>query len=294
MPFQRKTAEQGVTFIEVLIASILTLVLLIMGYEILGTSTRTANAISFRSVNSANAREAINALEANLRFASGEWVCGGSPATATCATPTANVLASWSRTSTATLYVTNASGGTQPSCDEWTVTAAGLQEDHVSGSTVTTIFTLPGVMAWVPPYASATSSTQQSTGFSSGVAGQLVELDLLVNSVAKTTDSAKTFDTADAVSVHDFVAPDDLPAFSSALSTAATITSLPVVALANSIGAGSGTITYTLPTGTVTSQTFTTTGASAGANSIPVTSLQPNYAYPITSTVTFPPPLGSC
>jgi hypothetical protein len=121
-----------------------------------------------------------------------------------------------------------------------------------------------------------------------------VELDLLVNSVAKTTDSAKTFDTADAVSVHDFVAPDDLPAFSSALSTAATITSLPVVALANSIGAGSGTITYTLPTGTVTSQTFTTTGASAGANSIPVTSLQPNYAYPITSTVTFPPPLGSC
>jgi Tfp pilus assembly protein PilW len=206
--------EAGASLIEVLVASSLTLVLLIMGYQILGSSTQTANAVASRSVSSANAREAIDALEGNLRFATGVWVCAGTPATTTCATPTAPAtVASWTRTSTATLFVTNAGGANQPTCDEWTISSSGLQESHVSGTTVTTFFTIPGIMNWAPPAGTAVSpnSTAQSTGFSSTLTG-LVVIDLLVNSGAKAAATASAFDTADAVSVHDLIAPDNLPA----------------------------------------------------------------------------------
>lgn len=206
--------DTGVTLIEVLIASALTVVILIMSYQILGAGTKTANAVSRRSVNSSNAREAVDALEGNLRFATGVWVCNGTPltTTATCSPPASlSTVATWSRTSTATLFVSNASGGTQPTCDEWTISGAGLQEDHVSGTggtIVATFFAIPGVMAWVP--ALGATSTVQTSGFSLTLAG-LIVIDLIVNSAAKASDSPSVVDTADAVSVHDFIAPNNLP-----------------------------------------------------------------------------------
>jgi Tfp pilus assembly protein PilV len=193
--------EEGLSLMEVLVASVVSMMLLIMGYELLGAATSTAGAVSSRSVNSANARQAITDLEANLRFATGAWACGATPST--CGT-TPQAPTTWQRASAATLYVTNAAGGSQQTCDEWSITASGeLQETTGNGATV--LFKMPGVMAW------ASSSSDQAAGFSIPLTG-LVVIDLLVNAVnatAAATPLPATFATADAVSVHDFIAPDD-------------------------------------------------------------------------------------
>lgn len=73
---------------------------------------------------------------------------------------------------------------------------------------------------------------------------------------------------------------------SAALSTSGgAITSIAVNALANPINPGS--VTLVDPTGAHT-QTWTTTGAAAGATSITVTSATPNYNYPAGSTFSSP------
>jgi hypothetical protein len=67
------------------------------------------------------------------------------------------------------------------------------------------------------------------------------------------------------------------------LSVGGPIVDITVVALP--FGIAAGTITLTDPTGAHT-QTWTTSGASAGATAISVTSQVPNFAYPVGSTIT--------
>lgn len=74
---------------------------------------------------------------------------------------------------------------------------------------------------------------------------------------------------------------------SSALSTGAAITSLPITGLTNTIPNGA-TITLT-SADTLHTQTFTTTAQVApGATSIPITSATPNYAYTTAATISGP------
>lgn len=69
---------------------------------------------------------------------------------------------------------------------------------------------------------------------------------------------------------------------SGGLSTSGPTATIPVVALAYGIAAGS--ITITDPT-LANSQTFTTTGANSGDTSVSITSATPNFAYPPGSTL---------
>lgn len=83
------------------------------------------------------------------------------------------------------------------------------------------------------------------------------------------------------ITVNPQVSPSVVATTSSLLSTGGPILSIPVIALQYGIAAG--TITLTDPT-LVHTQTWTTSGASAGATAIPVTSQTPNFAYPVGST----------
>jgi len=76
------------------------------------------------------------------------------------------------------------------------------------------------------------------------------------------------------------ISADKIAKLSSNLSTGAPITSLPVVALTNTIPAG----TLTTDDGAGHTQTWTTTGAALTATSIPVSSQTPNFAYPAATT----------
>jgi len=77
------------------------------------------------------------------------------------------------------------------------------------------------------------------------------------------------------------VSPTVSPVLSSPLATGSPITSLPVNALPTAIAAG--TVTIIQLSGGSFTQVFATAGAAAGATSIPVTSVTPNFAYPVTS-----------
>jgi prepilin-type N-terminal cleavage/methylation domain-containing protein len=174
--------ERGVTLVEVLIASVLTLVVLAMGYGILSTTTKTAATVTSRAVNSTDARQAITLLEANLRYADAVWVCGPG-ASGTCPAVPANTVAN--------LVVTNAAGSnvvTQPACARWSVTTAGLVE------------TASGVSTTVMPGVSAATTA----GFALPLP-HLVQIDLKVN-----TETGSHVVAADAVTVHDLVTPDNL------------------------------------------------------------------------------------
>lgn len=74
----------------------------------------------------------------------------------------------------------------------------------------------------------------------------------------------------------------DAATLSTALSTASATTSLPVNALSAAVPAGTVTLSSVASetAGGIHTQAFTTTGAAAGAVSIPVTSVTPNFAYP--------------
>jgi hypothetical protein len=171
----RKRDERGLTLIEVLVSSALTLLVLIMGYQILDSTTSAASAIGNRAQNSTAARLVIDALEANLRNAYAIWVCG--PSGLPCTAPTT------------TLTVANAAGSsnaTQPACAHWTITASGLQ--MVGGALP---FTTPGVVAF-----------KGTNGFSEPTP-RLIEIDLSVNQAPRPLSS-------DTVSVHDLIAPDNI------------------------------------------------------------------------------------
>jgi prepilin-type N-terminal cleavage/methylation domain-containing protein len=108
-PRRTRPDERGVTLIELLVASVLTLVVMVIGYDVLSTTTRTVNVVTVRTFNSNNARVVVDSLEANLRYADGAWA------------PTSSSLA-----------VSNASGTSsttrQPRCALWLVTRRGLAE----------------------------------------------------------------------------------------------------------------------------------------------------------------------
>lgn len=74
--------------------------------------------------------------------------------------------------------------------------------------------------------------------------------------------------------------PTSVATLSSALTTGGPITTLAVTALTSTVPAGPVTVT----SGS-NSQTFTTTGAAAGATSLTVSSVTPTFAFPIGSTV---------
>jgi Tfp pilus assembly protein PilV len=176
--------ERGLSLVEVLVASVLTLVILTMGYQILSSTQSTAATIGNRAENSTNARLAIDSLEANLRYADAVWVC----VTAASGTACNSTLTTASAT---TLTVENASGDSevvQPACAHWTLTSAGLVETTSSTTTVVT------------PGAAASTGT---TGFSLPLT-TLVEIDLSVN------QETIRINSGDAVSIHDLIAPDNL------------------------------------------------------------------------------------
>lgn len=76
--------------------------------------------------------------------------------------------------------------------------------------------------------------------------------------------------------------PNNVAAITAALSTGAAITSLPVSALSAPVPAGQLTVTSGSH-----NQTFTTTGAAAGATTIPISSVTPNFAYPSSTSVIY-------
>ena len=73
---------------------------------------------------------------------------------------------------------------------------------------------------------------------------------------------------------------------SAPLSTGGPITSLPVTALPAAIAAGPITIMSAASGGSTNGQTFVTTGAAAGATTVPITSITPTFAFQTTSQVT--------
>jgi hypothetical protein len=77
-----------------------------------------------------------------------------------------------------------------------------------------------------------------------------------------------------------FALAPTVASLSTALSTGAAITSLPINALNATLASG----TVIVSSGTNT-QTFTTTGAAVGATTISVTSATPNFAYPVGSAI---------
>jgi hypothetical protein len=183
------------TLVELMIASLLTLVVLGMAYGIFMTTSRTSQTIGSRAINSTSARVAINLLETNLRYATGVLLCGSSGlTTSVCPSPTGNLPN--------VLMVSNSSvagfGPTQPACTEWeflpTGSAQGVGLAKTLSATKAFAVVAPTVLPW--PYPAT------SPGFSLPLA-RLVEIDFTVN--VETTPVA-----ADAVTVRDVISPNNL------------------------------------------------------------------------------------
>lgn len=201
MPGRRD--DSGFTLIEALITSILTLVVLMMGYEILNSTTGSATAVSNRSLNEIEARNALTTVEANLRFADGVWVCSAKTVNSTNCSETAGATGSY-------LVVTNASSSSnvaQPSCAEWDEVAYS-SSDAASGI-YGLVETSGGVST--PVARDVTSATFTLPSIGSSASQLLVETALSVNREVA-NEPADELDSADAVTVSDFVAPDNLPA----------------------------------------------------------------------------------
>jgi len=185
--------ERGVTLIEVIVASVLSLIVLLMSYQILNATTNTAQAVTYQASNATNARIALDELEANLRYANGFWLESTS-ITVSNGTISPTPLGSSSSTNVSgpVLVVSNSATtafGGQPACAEWAVTSAGLTEatDPTGGGTLGT----PSLMM---AGVSLTTFTVQIP--------HLLEIDL--------TENQQSRATANAVAVHDLISPDNL------------------------------------------------------------------------------------
>ncbi len=218
------TDESGLTLVEVVIASALTLLLLMMGYGILSTSSKTAAAITNRAQNSTAARLAIDALEADLRFANGVWLCA--PVTTTpLVAGSATVACPTVTTSTAVLVsvdpnLSSGTTGNRPSCSEWMFSGGALDQvdlGTVSNGSIplTPLANDPGVSAWINSLGATTGFSLPSTvadasagdgGVSANVINRLVQIDLSVN-----LEPTRTYNSGDTVTVHDLIAPQNLP-----------------------------------------------------------------------------------
>jgi Tfp pilus assembly protein PilW len=155
--------EHGLTLIEVLIASALTVTLLTMAFTILHATTKTALAITNRAVNVANARIALDSVEASLRYAEGAWVVPGTTTSTLYAESTASIYTKWTITT-----------GTTPAT-ELLQRAVGTSS-QICAATPATI--MPGVTAGL-------NSAGGTTGFyTSSSLPDLVETDLVVNEEA--------------------------------------------------------------------------------------------------------------
>ncbi len=186
--FKRPTSphdDRGVTLIEVIVASVLSLTVLIMGYQILNATTSTAQAVTYQASNATNARIALDELEANLRYANGFWIVNST---------NTQVLGSSSSTSVSGQYLvvsnsTTTTFGGQPACAEWAVTTSGLTEatDPTGGGSLGT----PSLMMAGVSLITFTAQIPH-----------LLEIDL--------TENQQSRSTANAVAVHDLISPDNL------------------------------------------------------------------------------------
>lgn len=141
----------------------------------------------------------------------------------------------------------------------------GMQANYpnYSPSTASQEYVLAAIFsAWIADAAGMAS--MGSTDLFQAFGQKLINLPQELGTAASTSVSLTTA-----------AAPGTVAVLSSPLSTAGPITTLPVEPLANGIAAGPVTLTSGVNT-----QTFTTTGASAGATSMPVTSTTPNFDYP--------------
>ncbi len=189
------------TLIEVIVASVLSLIVLLMGYQILNATTSTAQAVTYQASNATNARIALDELEANLRYANGFWIESSSVTVSNgTISPTASGSSGSTSVSGPVLVVSNSTTtafGGQPACAEWAVTTAGLTEatDVNGGSN----FGTPSLMM---AGVSATSFTVQIP--------DLLEIDL--------TENQQSRSTANAVTVHDLISPDNVTTYQAATS----------------------------------------------------------------------------
>ncbi len=199
--------QRGITLVEVLVASVLGLLVMTMGYTILNTSTKTASTVASRAVNSTNARQAVTLLEANLRYADGVWLCS---TTATSATPCPAATSA----ATTMLSVSNATASpnapastniSQPGCAHWTIASTGLVETSwPSGAPADATVGSPGSTARVTAAIAGATAYNAGAGFSLPLPN-LVEINLQVNG-----EPTRTRVAADAVTIHDLVAPNNL------------------------------------------------------------------------------------
>ena len=205
--------EAGLSLVEVLVASILTLVALLMAYQILNATTSTAGTITNRAHNSTQARITIDTVENSLRLAKGVWVCA--PVTST-------PLVSGSASSSCPTYTSGnaallVSNDKSPTCSEWILDSNGLSQVALgtpSNGTfaVTPVTNIPGVTP-ATYNGTATAGFTLPSGFTGtsnanppvAVANRLVQIDLSVNQ-----DLDPPFRSSDAVTVHDVIAPDNL------------------------------------------------------------------------------------
>jgi Tfp pilus assembly protein PilW len=219
---ERPNSESGITLVEVLISSVLTVVLLTMAYGILNTTTKTATAITNRANNSTSARLAVDALETNLRFANGVWLCDPWPTTqlfsngqpvATC--PVLQTAAQQNQTQSPLSPSVLVSTDGSTSCSEWVFTGGSLVQlslGPVSGGSVPSVSlaTLPGVLPATYPDSATPGFTLSLPGTTTttppvAIAGRLVGIDLSVNE-----DPPASYTTTDTVTVHDAIAPNNL------------------------------------------------------------------------------------
>ena len=188
-------SDAGFTLVETLITSVLTLVVLGMGYGILRTTTTSANTASNRAVNAGIAKQVVDSLETNLRYATAVTVCGPGSSTASCTAP--------SSATTATLAVANQSGGSQSTCTLWGLTSSGLTRTipTSSGGSGVAVVLQPGVSAAANAGGTATYGFNVPS-VSNGSSSKLVQIDLAVN-------ADRVFKAGDTVTVHELIAPDN-------------------------------------------------------------------------------------
>jgi Tfp pilus assembly protein PilW len=204
--------ETGLSLAELMIASLLTLVVLLMGYGVLTTTTKTAATVAARAQNSTEARLTVDALEASLRFANGVWLCA--PVTATPQAVTSATVACPPPTTATALEVSTDSG-----CREWILSSSGtgaLSEVALATPanamfTVTPVASTAGVRPWTTTSGTLTAGfslplapSQQVTSLLAS-SQRLVQLDLTVNE-----QTGAAYSSGNSVTVHDLIAPDNI------------------------------------------------------------------------------------
>jgi len=205
--------ERGVSLVELVVSLAVGLLVLVLGFTIINSSDNAATTIAATATNANDARAVLTRLDADLRYAADVWLCtpssGGTWGSGSCT--------SASGASSPAAPACSTSGGPdlcaapalvaeslQDACTYWSLTGGDLVETSGSG----TVWEEPGVTGLALPAPAAGS------GFGLPLAG-LVEIDLSVDDAAVRNaggDESRALmaSPADAASVHQLIAPDDL------------------------------------------------------------------------------------